>query len=459
MKRSESIHSLMETIERCMRDLRVTVSPSQVEQVVFLLYFSLKPQARIFHSIRHALDLTRDDHPGVSLAALFHDLVYYQIDEGFNPEVSQIISDYVREEREEGAKMGKVFLRDDLSLEDPIVCLNLSLFNFKPGQELSVFGGLNELLSALVMSRCFYELLPLKTLAQMVAYVEGTIPFRGDDAEGLSPFDHLAHRLQLLNERLSIGMSIAEQQQTIQDAVKLANQDVLNFSELDPRDFLDNTWDLIPETNMSLRFHGLYSVVDYRVALQKMSGFLTFLRPEYVYHQYQGAPSDERLAELTSRATKNLRVARDYLKVKLITASILEAFAMESGGDCPICLLMGELPRPGLDSVRLEQFLPNSSDLNPAHSDPEVWQLLDTGRNKETTFDLKNAPLSLFIYARCSEPELDQLSSLAHGMFKGEVSAIELLKAVPVLIRETIARGLSEMISTRASRVQELAEL
>lgn len=459
MQRSESIHSLMETVEGCMRDLRVDISPREIERIVFLLYFSLKPQARIFHSIKHVLDLTREDHPAVSLAALFHDLVYYQIDEGFNPEVSQIILDYVREERAAGEKMGKVFLRNDLSLDDPIVRINLALFNFQPGQELSIFAGLNELLSSLVMSRCFYELLPLKTLTQMVAYVEGTIPFRSSSKAGEGPFYLLATRLQRLNQELSIQLTDEEVEQTIRDAVQLANNDVLNFAEPDPRDFLDNTWDLIPETNMSLRFHGLYSVVDYRVALQKMSGFLTFLQPEQVYHQYQAEPTNERLAELTARASDNLRIARDYLKVKLITASILEAFAMESGGDCPICLLMGELPRPGLESIRLEQFLPNSADLNPAHCDDAVWQLLDTGRNKETTFDLKNAPLSLYLYARCTELELDRLSELAQGMFKGSSTPIALLKAVPASIRETIAKGLCEMISTRSERVRELAQL
>lgn len=459
MNQSESIHSLMNTIERCMQDLKVEVSPQRVEQIVFRLYYSLKPQARIFHSIKHALDLTREDHAGISLAALFHDLVYYQIDEGFNPEVSNIINDYVREECGVDAKMGKVFLRDDLSLEDPIVRINLALFNFKPGQELSIFNGLNELLSSLVMSRTFFDLLSLKTIVQMVTYVEGTIPFRGKDEQGLSPFDHLATRLKELNQSLALHMTEAELDGTIQDAIALANQDVLNFSEYDPRDFLDNTWDLIPETNMSLRYHSLYSIVDYRIALQKMSGFLHFLDPKNIYHQYQNEPTDEKWNELTERAKTNLKIAQDYLCVKLITASILEAFALETGGDCPICLLMGELPRPNFESIRLEQYLPRSSELNPSHYDENIWQLLDTGRNKETSFDLKNAPLSLFIYARCTQENLKRLASLSNQMFKGEIQPIELLKELPIQIRETIAHGLSEMISTRSERILNLVHI
>ena len=169
MSRNESIHSLIETVDRCLRDLSVEISAEELERIAFSLYYSLKPQARIFHSIKHALDLTLDDHPTISLAALFHDLVYYQIDEGFNPEVSEVIGDYVYEEPVEGLSLGRISLRADLSYDDPIVRLNLSLFNFKPGQELSVFGGLNELLSSLVMTRAFVDYLPLKTLAQMVA--------------------------------------------------------------------------------------------------------------------------------------------------------------------------------------------------------------------------------------------------------------------------------------------------
>ena len=71
-------------------------------------------------------------------------------------------------------------------------------------------------------------------------------------------------------------------------------------------------------------------------------------------------------------------------------------------------------------------------------------------------FDIKNAPLSLYIYARCSDERLDELSSLSQGMFKGEVEPRALLKAVPDQLRATIAHGLSEMILSRAPQFKAL---
>jgi hypothetical protein len=269
----------------------------------------------------------------------------------------------------------------------------------------------------------------------------------------------LAERLALANEQLNIGLTPQELDETIRDATLLANQDVLNFSEPDVRDFLANTWDLIPETNMSLRHKGLYSIQEYRLALQKMSVFFGFLNPTHIFHQSQGSPSDERLAELTTRAQKNMSIARDYLKVKLVSMATLEAFALSTGGDAPISLFMGELPAPAEETKRLEELLPTLDVVEPERVDPELWRLLDQGRNRESHFDLKRAPLSLFIYAQCCPQELNTLEALSHQMFKGEVSPQALLSALPTHLYATLVEGLSQMVISRSSLLRALKQV
>jgi len=65
-------------------------------------------------------------------------------------------------------------------------------------------------------------------------------------------------------------MRAAEIEDTIVGAVVFANRDVDSFAEKDASVFLDGTWKLLPETNVALRSGRIYSIKDYRLALQKM---------------------------------------------------------------------------------------------------------------------------------------------------------------------------------------------
>ena len=456
MTNNESIHNLMDTIQRSMDELQVEIKPEKLESVVCLLYYSLKPHGRFFHSIKHALDLTVEGQPLISLTALFHDLIYYQIDGGFHHLVQPLIEPLIYEQSSAEGTLGVVYLREDLDSQDPLMKLNLHIFNFQPGQVLNPYGGLNEFLSSIVMSYTLKSLLSITQLARMIVYLEGTIPFRGPDQHDRDYFHTLAERYAQINQEMKLGETEDTLRETIQQAVSLANRDVANFAEVDARDFLDNTWDLIPETNLSLRQNELYTLRDYRVALQKMSGFFNFLNPSHVYHQYQNYPSDEHLSALTQRAINNVDIAREYLSVKLITSSILDAFATLSGGDAPICLFMGELPRGGSRTIRLEDFLPTINTSNRARLDPHVWQLLDTGRNKESIFDIKNAPLSLLTYSKCSAEELSLISDATQELICGNRNAYELIALIPHGLREDIGCALAKMVPTRRAQLKEL---
>ena len=446
---NDSIHVLMSTVQTYMEELGVELDCKDLESIVFLLYYSLKPYGRYFHSIDHALDLTIQNNPEISLAALFHDLIYYQIDRGFNNLVEPIVRQVVREEKREAGQVGKVFLLNDFEKSDLELHINLNIFGLHSGQELSPYAGLNEFLSSLVMTRTLSPYLSIKKITQMIVFIEGTIPFRGKGVDQRDYFYQLSEKLQETNRLFDLGFTPQEISQTIREAVALSNRDVMNFSEEDTRDFLDNTWDLIPETNVSLRSNELYTIKDYRIAIEKMDNFFTYLDPLNIFHQYENVPSTKELEEINQRAAHNLSISRIYLKVKYITAVILEAFAEESGGDCPICYFMGELPREDEKIKRLETYLPEVCGTLIDDRNPLVWQLLDQGRNRESSFDIKHAPLSLFLYAECNDNELSELYHFAKQMTNQHVSPELLINSLPSRIRVTIARSLSEMAPSR----------
>ena len=455
---TESIQSLMSIVQRSMDELEINLPPNELEKISFLLYYSLKPHSRYFHSIKHAIDLTLEGDPLVSLAALFHDLIYYNSDGGFHSLVKPFIEDIIIETLPKENTMGTISLRENIDLNDPLLAINLSIFELKPGQQLNIFGGLNEFLSSIVMTYTFKEILSLSQLTKMIIFLEGTIPFRGRDEQGLGPFDRLFNRYTEVNERFKLGETLSSIKNTIKDGVLFAYRDVSNFAEPDTRDFLDNTWDLIPETNLSLRHAEIYTIKDYRIAIQKMNGFFSFLNPKTIYHQFENTPTDHDLNTLNERALSNIKVAKEYLSIKLITASILEAFAFETGGDCPICYFMGDLIKENEVAKRLENFLPSVDESARSKLNEKVWQLLDTGRNKENEFDIKNAPLSLLVYSSCTQEELSQLSEATTALHSEKIGPKDFILCIPLALREIIGKAIMEMAYSRRGSLDLLLE-
>ena len=58
----------------------------------------------------------------------------------------------------------------------------------------------------------------------------------------------------------------------------------------------------------------VYTVRDYRMALQKMEGFLAWLPADRVFHTWGTEPRPEVHARRVARTTGNLELAVRYLK-------------------------------------------------------------------------------------------------------------------------------------------------
>ena len=109
-------------------------------------------------------------NPILNLSALFHDLVYYNVDGCFTLRIEEMLNPYITVELEQ------VFIRRRGTSQDIILPIVLNVFGFSYGQLLTPFSGLNEFLSALIFARIFQPLLTIKDLLGVIACIETINP-------------------------------------------------------------------------------------------------------------------------------------------------------------------------------------------------------------------------------------------------------------------------------------------
>jgi hypothetical protein len=308
---------------------------------------------------------------------------------------------------------------------------------------------MNEFLSALVMNRKLGSIVRLEDLLLVTACIEATIPFRTPDATGSSPAERLAQRIQNAGREASLDLSEEKIHQAVREAVAFANRDVANFAEAEVTRFLDNTWKLLPESNPSLRTQGIYTIGNYRVALQKMEGFLQSLDPLVIFARYRGVPPENEFEEMQRRASRNVTMARDYLGIKLFSAAVLEGLAHISGGDAPVSLFMGDIGAQ-VEGNRLQDHLPEHIPAPGLRLDEKLHDLLAFGRASASSFDLQNSPLSLFLYLHLGTEGFRESLGIARRMFAGAVSPSAFLDALPGDMIAAVAEGCARMAFTRS---------
>lgn len=418
----------------------------KLEQIAELIIQTMRGPWRYFHTSEHIFEVGGSVDPIEVLAALFHDLVYVQVDQGVSFNISSALCPFVKEVR------SQLVIRDETELpDDAMYQLVASVFGFIPGKTLSPFGGQNEFLSAVIAAKSLEPFLPVSTIAEITACIEATIPFRPVSPSGLSAIELLHQRLITINRDFHLGWSHAEIVEIVKRSVRLANRDVENFASPNSSNFLDNTWNLMPETNHELTNVNSYTVAGYRKSLQKMEGFLNCLKPELVFQQFMQEPDDETYANLIARTRKNIEVAKLYLGVKLITIAILEALSYRLGRDIPLSTMMGELRAPGFKTSVLEDYLPNRQIAYPLESQlqREVLDLLEIGRNQESRYDIKNSPVSTFIIKSIGFAETENFLKKAQDFFAGHISSEEFLSYSSPDVIETISSGVMKLFDSR----------
>ncbi|MFI5368194.1 MAG: hypothetical protein ACHQ1F_04200 [Spirochaetia bacterium] len=445
-----TIHRSLQLLSTALEELGARMPPAEVERIGIIINQAMTAQARSFHTPEHVFDLVEPANPYTTLAALFHDLVYYHVDHGFIPQIAEAVDSSI-EIRSDG-----LYVRPGAKSADRQLALSLAVFGFQPGQKLEPFSGMNEFLSALVMNRKLGTAVREEDLILSTACIEATIPFRMPGADGVTPAEHLELRLETANRAMGIGISRERIRQGVRWAVSFANRDVANFGEKEVTRFLDNTWKLLPESNPSLRTQGVYSIKSYRVALQGMEGFLRTLDPRTIFARYRDTPPAEEYRRLEKRGERNVTTARAYLGIKLLTAAILEALAMISGGDAPVALFMGELEARQKGS-RLEDYLPAHRPSADLTLDPTLRDLLANGRASASRFDLQNSPLSLFIYLHLGADGVRTHLDAARQVSEGTRAPKDFLDSLPGAMIAAIAEGCGHMAFTRGEALMTYA--
>ncbi len=322
----------------------------------------------------------------------------------------------------------------------------LAVFGRKVGDLVTPTTGLNEFASALVACVQLESALDRTQRIAVAACIEQTIPFRVD------PVPELHKRV------VSLGLSGDILDETLRRAVRLGNRDVDNFSDNDAGRFLDNTWKLLPESNPALHSPMVYTVRDYRIALQKMEGFLASLPAERVFHAWGDEPRPELHARRVARTTGNLQLAVRYLRAKLYSIALVEAIAELTGGDVPVDYFMG--PKNGdkekIRHKRIETYLPQLGSAQDL--DPPLHKLLEIGRATESSFDTGPSPVGAFLHATVGEASVMKGVEMARRWWAGGLDLASFLSSQPSKPTAAVARAAANIIETRRDRLFALAE-
>lgn len=441
MNKQSPIHQLITHFQESFVRLYIDVPQKICEDYAVFVHRCMDNGKRKFHTTAHVLTVCHEMQPLQVLAGLFHDIVYFQVDGGFPPVVQDLILEMV-EVREDN-----IFLKKQLP-EGHLVNICLDVFAFKAGQLLGAHEGLNEFLSTWVAVNFLGKFLKAKDLITIAACIEATIPFRPKNDQGLNCLDDLEQRITACFSKYGLALTGPEIEQMVKLAAGMANKDVENFSDQDAGKFLDNTWILLPETNEMLWQPGVYFNADYRKALMKMEGFLSFLNPENIFHQYKNVPELSQFEQMKAQAHKNVKIAQEYLQAKILAIGIIEALALTTGGDGPISMFLGDV-RIYDEIERAEDYFPPKGLSDELDYNDTLYRLLEYGRASNTSFDMKNSPVASFVYKSLGDQQTKEAMKFARKMFADEIGPETFLRSLNKKLVGHLAQACAMLVTTR----------
>lgn len=445
-----NIQRLINVIEDALQQLGALYSLNYVEQLSILVHEAMTAPNRKFHSMEHIFDVMADEKNSYHvLAAIFHDIVYYNVDGGFTEQIDQTLKPYVEFEVEQ------FFIRKKALVKDDVYSLVNNVFGYKAGQPLLPFNGMNEYLSSLVAAKMLIPVIGVKNTMPIVACIEASIPFRKPNEDGKSCFHLLEERIYKLNQTKKWNYTNEQIDSILEISLNFANHDVMGFSDKQSAHFLDNTWKLLPESNPTLLTNKVYTIKKYRQALEKMEHFFNQIDPALIFHSYKNSPSVSEFERMQNQAKYNVAMGRLYLAGRLLSTSILEALSEVSGGDAPVVMFLGSNAKGNFESKHEFNALIRQAKVFLAEDvDSNVLSLFEFESNG-SILDFRKTPLAGFVYKNLGTKKMLELILLAKKMFRAEVSAEQFLKYLGPQIVGPIANACACMISTRRDILQK----
>jgi hypothetical protein len=439
VEKRSPVHEIVNALWRALHELGSEADLAEIERWGFSIHMALSAPGREYHNHAHVVDLLHEGDALEVIAALYHDAVYIQVDQGLPYSMKSELGGVLAAEADGWRVLPAAAGRAGETL---------AVFGRRVGDVVCGTTGLNELASALVAQIQLARALTHEQNIAVAACIEQTIPFRVDPVTPL--YDRLA----------ALGLEGELLEATMRRAVRLGNRDVENFADNDAARFLDNTWKLLPESNPALHAPLVYTLRDYRLALQRMEQFLSRLPAERVFHSYKDEPKAETYARHVARTSGNLDLAVRYLRAKLFAIGVVEAVADATGGDVPVDYFMGASKTEHRDDLRqirrIEQFLPDLQHVGDL--DPALHDLLAHGRASESSFDTGPSPISAFLHATVGERDLGKGLDTARSYWGGGLDASAFLHSQPPQPIAAICRAAGNIIDTRRDRLFALAE-
>jgi hypothetical protein len=401
-----------------------------VKHLVDVTYSAYATKTRVFHNQGHCADVTvlpptfagdyfdhhvaterRDEMRNLlKISGFFHDVIYAKVDGG--------IADTLREKLTTYGTFDTNTLSFTIAKEGltPLQQGVLKLYGFTPGQQVEPLGkGMNEFLSAVVALDAMRDAgLSEKQQLKVASIIEATFPFKGQEFIATRA-ERLKEASALLSEK---ALSPDEQKETIKAGIAMASRDVGNFiggSPLPDKSEHDRigvlvrgSWRLLPENSLVMRDRN-YAPQDYTRSIQGMAEFLSlpFLKPQNLYHHYEGFPPDAQLRTMHQLAQQTIDGEKLYNRTKIVEAAFLESLegVTRAPGESPTALpdFVAKL-----DVRKLEKKLPELK----TETERAVYSLLSEGRGEAMSYDAfasGKSPIAAFLAERVGVTELAKL--------------------------------------------------
>jgi hypothetical protein len=433
----------LQVIESRLRESITALGPSSptekedLEATVKLINDSMTTHGRVYHAMQHVFDISKDmKDPILVLSALFHDVIYYSIDQAFSKK---------QEEALEGVLLPEMpTLTLAATFDDPLQEMVVKLYGFEPGAPLPKLGT-NEFLSAMIGIRVLSKWLSFTHLVQIATCIEATIPFR-PILDGETPMDRLYDRLSLVCTDQSEEWKV----QTVQLAAVTANYDLGSFDSKDRDYFLDSSWKLLPEARASLLNEDC-PLIEFLHELNDLEGRSKFLKSAVpkIHQSFRQVPTDLEMQEKRRKTHENLDIMCQYSEIRLLQVMVLVEFADVMGEDCKTLPL----------TSCLRMHVPPANKEGPSDSltsvQQEISSWLVNGRRTSFTWDPAASELGAYLFDTLGPDGISQAVAIAKAQTPGNH---ELLKYLPNSVVWTVASKLGSVLPDRAERFLQVPE-
>ena len=119
-----TIHRSLQLLSAALEELGARLPLAEVERIGIIINQAMTAQARSFHTPEHVFDLVEPANPYTTLAALFHDLVYYHVDHGFIPQIAEAVDSSIE------IRDGALYVRPVAKPGDRQLAISLAVFGF-----------------------------------------------------------------------------------------------------------------------------------------------------------------------------------------------------------------------------------------------------------------------------------------------------------------------------------------